>query len=560
MKSIKTLLATCLAALWLPSCTNEDLTVAEETGKNTYMAHVTMTADRGMFGVSRSVFEDKKDGTLTFSWQINDVVYLTDTENQYKGTLKVVSVDETNGNRATFEGTIPADKWNGSKDYVFYFFGNNAKNEIGNGAVSEKVYDFSSQNGLLSSLSDDDLLIGKAPINFVDGKGSVNVSFKRQFAYAHYKLIYDGNVLDTKNVEITISADNLAPTASVGFNNGDMVPGVASSFTVTPSANPAPDEEGGFYVALVPNDEETTLTFTCTVGGVNFIGTRTLSKLEKNDFYRLNDGFGAIPIEMNPVKQYRVFYHVNITDIDESDPDGPRVCTSLPYIVSGAEATSYRVLNFTEPKLDDSKERKNEADFIDGYLYDFLGWGTEESANESWASDDLGVRYEANTEINLTKVATEETKVGETTFYDLHLYAKSSVMQYTLIAKRDTDGKYDWMSDKSKNRMTGWCKIQMANYADPVRDGYEFMGWSRKDKNGNLIDKDNPIQKNTFVTIYKDDPCAEWNPDFETTSKHPVTNYARKIKGKLTLTLYPVFKEIENSPVSLPGYKGGMLK
>lgn len=540
--------------------------MAEKTDKNTYVAHVTMSADRGMFGTSRSVLEDKQDGKLTFSWEQGDLVYLTDTENQPKGKLEVVSVDES-GKHAILEGDIIADVYNGEKEYVFYFFGNNTKDEVSAGnPISEKKYDFSEQDGLLSSLSDDDLLIEKAKVNFVEGAGSVHVSFKRQFAYAHYKLVYNNEVLDTKNVEITISADNLAPTASVGFTNGDMVPGAVSPFTVTPSANPAPDEEGGFYVALVPNNEETTLTFTCTVNGVNFIGTRTLSKLEKNDFYRLSNGFGAIPIEMNPARQYRVFYHINITDIDESDDDGPRVCTSLPDIVSGAEAASYRVLNFTEPILDTSKDIKNEANFTDGYLYEFLGWGTEESAAKSWASENLGVKYEAkenesdsepaeNATINLTELATKVTVENGVTYHDLHLYAKGSVMQYKLecvYEKRDGEG-VAWGA-AGKNRLTGWCEIKLTGGVTiPNKKGYEFMGWSRRDGNKKLVNEDSPIQWESNVRVYKEDSYGTWNPNY--TGKDGLN---RPIKGLQTLKLYPVYKEIP--PVSLPGYGGGTLE
>lgn len=564
---IKTSVAVCVAALGLSSCSSDEMVAIEETGQS-YMAHVTLTASRAMFGNTRSSLNenDPKDGELHFSWELNDVIYVTNTENVYKGRLVVKNIDDA-GN-ATFEGQVKAEIYNGTKDYVFYFLGNNTKIDENTGKIESKNYDFSNQDGLLSTLSDDDLLIKQAPMTFTNGAGSVSVVFERQFAYAHYKLVYDGKTLDTHGVPVTISATNLSSTASVDFTNKNMVPGEVSSFTVTPSSEPKPDDENGFYVGLVPNGEETTLTFTCKVDGIEFTGTRHLNNLAKNNFYRKETTKGAIPIEMAPSKQYRVFYHINITDIDKSDPDGVRICTSLPDAVT--DPTNYTVLNFTEPKIDNSKEIRNEANFTKGYLYEFLGWSTEKSAAKSWAADNLGAVYKAkedsedatptaNDKIDLTTVVTTETTENGQTYYDLHLYAKGCVMQYTLIAMGANESS-PWMSAKSKNRLTGWCEIQLENYSDPVKEGYEFKGFSRKDTNGNLIDKDNPIQKNTYVRIFKNEPCGEWDPGFEETSKDPSTDYMRKIKGKQTLTLYPVWEKIENSGIGVDPYRPGVLK
>lgn len=553
MKYIKTLLAICLAALWLPSCTNEDLTVAEKDGKNTYMAHVTMTAERGMFGISRSVLEDNKDGKLTFSWEKDDVVYLTDTDNEYKGTLTVVSV--SGGTHATFEGTVSTDVYDGKKDYVFYFLGNKSKDEVNQKTtISAKSYDFSKQDGLLSSLSGDDLLIGKAPINFVDGKGSVNVSFKRQFAYAHYKLVYNGAEIDTKDLEITISADNLASTASVDFVKGDITPGEVSSFTVTPSA---PDDEKGFYVALVPNNEETTLTFTCTTkDGTHFIGTRTLKNLVKNNFYRLSDGFGAIPIEMNPARQYRVFYNVNLNEgIDGGDP---RTCVSVPYLSNGA---AYQVLSYTSVQIDGSEKVEGEAAFTKGYLHEFLGWGTEKNAEKSWREGpdkNWGAEYYAKEDdddegsdnaviLDLSSLAVENVVDG-VTYYDVNLYAKGSVMQY----KYEMYKGNSLYSGDSKNRLSGWTDLTI-NTSTLSKPGSEFLGWSRM-KDGVLVDKAKPLKSGDKLRIMQYDEHGTWNPNYEETSDN------RKVIGQQLVKLYPVFKEIENSPVSLPGYDGGTLE
>ncbi len=561
---IKTSVAVCVAALGLSSCSSDEMAAIEETGQS-YMAHVTLTASRAMFGNTRSSLNenDPKDGELHFSWELNDVIYVTNTENVYKGRLVVKNIDEA-GN-ATFEGQVKAEIYNGTKDYVFYFLGNNTKIDENTGKIESKNYDFSNQDGLLSTLSDDDLLIKQATMTFTNGAGSVSVVFERQFAYAHYKLVYDGNALDTHGVPVTISATNLSSTASVDFTNKNMVPGEVSSFTVTPSSEPKPDDENGFYVGLVPNGEETTLTFTCKVDGIEFTGTRHLNNLAKNNFYRKEATKGAIPIEMTPSKQYRVIYHINITDIDKSDPDGVRICTSLPDAVT--DPTNYTVLNFTEPNRDDSKEIRNEANFTKGYLYEFLGWSTEKSAATSWAADNLGAVYKAkedsedatpteNGKINLTTVTTTETVENGQKYYDLHLYAKGSVMQYTLICKQKAEGNggYDAWSGSGKNRLTGWCEIKLTGGVTiGNKQGYEFKGWSRKDINGNLVDEDNPIQWDTYVRINKNDPYGDWDPNFT-----GVDGDNRPIKGQQILKLYPVWK-LKDPEVIAPGADGDVL-
>lgn len=532
------------------------------------MAHVTLTASKVTFGNTRSSLNenDPKDGALHFSWDLNDVIYVTDTENAYKGRLVVNKLDDA-GN-ATFDGMMEAEIFNGEKDYVFYFLGNNTKIDEKTGQIDSKEYDFSSQDGMLSSLDDDDLLIKQAKMSFKDGEGSVSVVFDRQFAYAHFKLVYDDETLDTHGVPVTISASNLSPKASVDFTNKTIIPGDVASFTVTPSSNPVPDDENGFYVGLVPNDSETTLTFTCTVNGVDFTGTRTLKKLEKNDFYRLNEtnGYKAIPIEMKPAKQYRVIYNI----YDNFHQEGQeRYCSSKAYIVNG-DPTAFTPLDCAQVEIDPGAPRDNvdKADFKN-YFYDFLGWTTvKDSWEDAWKKDKFNFSKEnyvkvnkvqtgENTTIDLTKYAVEETE-GNVTYYDVNLYALGSVMLYEFkTVKVSSSGtESNVQSPESAYRMRDWYDFKITQ--DLSKPGHEFLGWSRKDKEDNLIDEENQYLKGGTFRLTKDDECAKYEADYNESN----SNDADKgpVIGKVSIKLYPILKKIENGDVNLNKYTTGSLK
>lgn len=562
---MKASLAVCLAALWLPSCTNEEAPVSTDAG-NTYRAQVRMTASREMFDGTRSSLTDNGDGKLTPAWEVGDKVYVTtvikDSQNEsYAGTLEVVSTSN-NGQSAEFTGLVEGAVYNGEKAYKFYFFGNNTAFE---GPIAEKKYDFSSQNGLMPTLQDDDLLIGKANIKFTDGAGTVNVPFQRQFSYAHYKLVYDGQELATKGVEISISADNLAATASVDFATASITSGAVAPIKVTPA------ESNDFYVALVPNYEETTLTFTCQVDGVNFIGTRKLSNNKNNKFYRSNEeGHGAIPIVMTPVKQYRVIYNIKVTGIDDNDP---RVCASVPYTVSNPEA--YEVLNFTSVKRNTSATQEKDADFVAGYFADFLGWGTEKNMNTTWPMENYGAEYlakendedqspESNGTINFTSLPEGKVVYNEKTgTYDLNLYAKGTFIMYTLILDLS---KYN-QSSSDEYRPTGWIDYKIS-YDHPIeKTGFEFLGFTRRDKNGNNVDgdvdnPDNLFQVGDYVHIVKNDPYGEWKPDVINGLDEDKNTgiYKYPSWGQQIVKLYPVWKKIENGTIDITNYGTGSLE
>lgn len=560
MRFIKTSLVVCLAALWLPSCTNEEAPVSTDTG-NTYTAQVRMTASREMFDGTRSSLTDNGDGKLTPAWEVGDKVYVTTvfegSQNEsYAGTLEVVSTSN-NGQSAEFSGSVSGAVYNGEKAYKFYFLGNNTKFD---GEIAEKKYDFSSQNGLMPTLQNDDLLIGKANIKFTDGAGTVNVPFERQFSYAHYKLVCDGQELATKGVEVSISAENLATTASVDFTTASIIPGAAAPIKVTPA------ESNDFYVTLVPNYEETTLTFTCQVDGVNFIGTRKLSNNKNNKFYRSNEeGHGAIPIEMNKVvtNTYNVVYHF----IDDSETIDYKEIISSVYAISGQEATSYTVLDFGNVDFGSKDFARSDATtfspengkFSEKDIVAFLGWG-KDSSNK--ASNDGNVDYAAGAVINLDELLNGNN--GET----LHLYAKSGYIEYKLVfgynVPRDDrgeeliGGKYSECSPISRYREWGWFDVSTATTSDGKyphdfygKSGHEIIGWSRKQESSRQ-EGDEVIPLKGYVRIHKDDQVREDEPN---TALNPGDKVAT-----ITVTLYPVWKKIENGTIDITNYGTGSLE
>lgn len=564
---IKTSVAVCVAALGLSSCSSDEMVAIEETGQS-YMAHVTLTASRAMFGNTRSSLNenDPKDGELHFSWELNDVIYVTNTENVYKGRLVVKNIDEA-GN-ATFEGQVKAEIYNGTKDYVFYFLGNNTKIDENTGQIKSKNYDFSNQDGLLSTLSNDDLLIKQAPMTFTNGAGSVSVVFERQFAYAHYKLVYDGKTLDTHGVPVTISATNLSSTASVDFTNKNMVPGEVSSFTVTPSSEPKPDDENGFYVGLVPNGEETTLTFTCTVDGIEFTGTRHLNNLAKNNFYRKEATKGAIPIEMTPAvtNTYHVVYHL----MDAMDSGDKKEIISKTYDITGAEAVAYSVLDFNNVDYSSKSfargndvitySSENEG-FSNKDIVAFLGWGKKVSSDDNNSAHGGKIDYRAGEKINLDQILNKQD--GST----LHLYAKSGKIEYNLdygYNNKDIEKNGNLLNGTvTLNRVWGWVDVTTnttstnsstgkAYYPEEAytKVGYEIIGWSRKPESSRQ-ENDEVIQLRGYVRIHKDDEVRVDNAQ--------AANPGDKV-ATVTVTLYPVWEKIENGGIGVDPYRPGVLK
>lgn len=520
---------------------------------------VTMIASREMFEGTRSSLEDQKNGSLTFSWDLDDEIYVTDTENTHKGKLTVISV---NGNRAVFKGKLTVDIYEGQKKYRFYYLGNGSKVK---GQIAEKNFNFANQNGLLSSFPENDYMVAEETVKFVGGKGTVDVKFKRQFAYAHFKLVYDDQTLDTKGIPVTISANNLASTASVDFTTANMTPGDVSPFTVTLPTGETADDENGFYVTLVPNNAETTLTFSCTVNNQSFIGMRTLSKLEKNDYYRNRDGYGAIPIVMNKVvtNTYNVVYHF----IDDSETIDYKEIISSVYAISGQEATSYTVLDFGNVDFGSKDFARSDATtfspengkFSEKDIVAFLGWG-KDSSNK--ASNDGNVDYAAGAVINLDELLNGNN--GET----LHLYAKSGYIEYKLVfgynVPRDDrgeeliGGKYNECSPISRYREWGWFDVSTATTSDGKyphdfygKSGHEIIGWSRKQESSRQ-EGDEVIPLKGYVRIHKDDQVREDEPN---TALNPGDKVAT-----ITVTLYPVWKKIENETIDITNYGTGSLE
>lgn len=528
------------------------------------MANVTLTASKEILGNTRSSLNenDPKDGTLYFSWEVNDVIYVTDTENTYKGRLVVKNIDDA-GN-ATFQGQVKAEIYNGEKNYKFYFFGNNTKIDENTGQIDSKDYDFSSQDGLLSTLSDDDLLITEATMTFKNGAGSVSVIFERQFAYAHYKLVYNGKTLDTHGVPVTISASNLSPKASVDFTNKTVISGEVASFTVTPSSDPVPDDENGFYVGLVPNGAETTLTFSCTVDGLEFKGMRHINKLDKNNFYRKEATKGAIPIEMNPVvtNTYHVVYHL----MDAMDSGDKKEIISKTYDITGAEATSYVVLDFNNVDYSSkSFARGNDVitysseteGFSNKDIVTFLGWGKKVSSDDNNSAHGGKIDYRAGEKINLDQILNKQD--GST----LHLYAKSGKIEYNLdygYNNKDIEENGNNLHGTATyNRVWGWVDATTDTTAGRppyypeeayTKVGYEIIGWSRKPESTRQ-ESDEVIPLRGYVRIHKDDDVRVENTQ--------ATNPGDKV-ATVTVTIYPVWKKIENGDVNLNKYTTGSLK
>lgn len=564
----KKLFAIAALALGLGSCTSDMENVVPGVDESQNTVHIVVGASRENVVDTRTILTENA-GNLDCKWSENDKLVVTNESGIVKGILKIKNFTDDNHVFAYFEGTLVGVD-NGNHVLNYYYLGtkNSDETELENLGTPYE-HNYSVQTGTFENLTDYDIMSAQESSVVSQGQSYVeNIHFTRRISAAHFVL---NNLPEDFQGDVVVSGAGLRNKVKLDLNKHAV-----ETTTVDPNTITIKNTGKDFRMIILPNGEDMKngfeVTFTTTYNGVTYTGSRNFTKqLTEAKYYRKgnNDGtFSGLPVDMKPAKQYRVFYHINITDIDKSDPDGVRICTSLPDAVT--DPTNYTVLNFTEPKIDNSKEIRNEANFTKGYLYEFLGWSTEASAAKSWATDNLGVEYAAkedsedatptaNDKIDLTTVATTETTENGQTYHDLHLYAKGSVMQYTLIAKSTDPGlssDNDWMSAKSKNRLTGWAEIQMANYTvNPQKIGYEFIGWSRIDQNGKYIDEAQPIQKGDYVRINKNDPYGTWNPNF---TDEDLLN--RPIKGKQTLILYPVWKKIENGDINLDNYIPGVLK
>lgn len=554
-----------IPALMLASCSNlnEDVPL-EESSEGGTLVQMIVSATRDNDFLTRSeLTHDEEANKLSAKWTEGDKLLVTNKEGTKLGYLDLKE-GYAGQSKAVFEGNVIINdvEDGGTVDLNYYYLGTatDPQSDVENKGTYE--HDYSTQNGTLKYLSDYDILSVEKTVKVVDGKSYIdNIDFKRRVSFARFNLNFPEGV-SADSYSITVSGDEMRNKASISLTN---------NFSTTKGDVVVNTNSNNFYMTFLPTENAADFVFTTIVGGKEYRGTINIDKPVPQGifFCRKNENTGVfgINVEMQEAKQYRVFYHIKITDIDESDKDGVRICTSLPDIVSGAEAASYRVLNFTGPRLDLNEDIKNEANFTDGYLYEFLGWGTEESAKKSWASDNLGVEYEAkenesdsepavNDPIDLTTVQTEEKVENGITYHDLHLYAKGSVMQYKLECVYGDKGQYVAWGAAGKNRLIGWCEIKLTGgVTNPKKEGYELVGWSRKDGSGKLINEDTPIQWGSNVRIYKEDLYGTWDPNY--TDKDGLN---RPIKGLQTLKLYPVFKEIENADVSLPGYEGKTLE
>lgn len=559
--------------LSLGSCSSEMENMVPEESVSGESVHFVVAASRENFDNTRTVLTENNNGGLDCVWSDGDRILVTGgTDGSLKGILSLIKYIGDDKSKAYFEGELYGIS-NGNVTLNYYYLGTELS-KISDpdqllSIVSPYTHSYAEQNGEFESLTDYDILSAQAS-TIIDGSQSyVEMTLPRKISAAHFTL---EGLPEDFNGDVVISGEGLMNKVSLPLT----VHEVETSQDPVGSGITMKNVGKDFYMILLPNELASfDMKFTAEVNGTTYEGSFRVGKqIGAAKYYRknLNNGQGGkdqyvgFPIDMKPAKQYRVFYHIYIADIDESDQDGVRICTSLPDAVS--DPTNYTVLNFTEPNRDDSKEIRNEANFTKGYLYEFLGWSTEKSAATSWAAYKLGVEYAAkedsedaipspNDKIDLTTVTTTETEVNGQKYYDLHLYAKGSVMQYALIAKSTDPGSSsdrDWMSAKGKNRLTGWAEIQMENYENlPTKKGYEFLGWSRIDKDGKYIDEAKPIQKGDWVRINKNDPYGTWDPNF--TDEDGLN---RPIKGKQTLILYPVWK-LKDPEVIAPGAEGDIL-
>lgn len=564
----KKIFAIAALALGLGSCSSdmENVVSGDEESQNT--VHIVVGASRENVDDTRTILSENA-GNLDCKWSENDKLIVTNESGVVKGILSIKNFTDDNHVFAYFEGNLVGVN-NGSQALNYYYLG--TKNSEKTIEELKKLttpyeHDYSVQTGTFENLTDYDIMSAQETSIVSGGQSYVeNIRFTRRISAAHFLL---NNLPEDFQGDVVVSGAGLRNKVKLDLNKHAV-----ETTTVDPNTITIKNTGKDFRMIILPNGEDMKngfeVTFTTTYNGVTYTGSRNFTKqLTEAKYYRKgnNDGtFSGLPVDMKPAKQYRVIYNI----YDNFHQEGQeRYCSSKAYIVNG-DPTAFTPLDCAQVEIDPDAPRDNvdKADFKN-YFYDFLGWTTvKDSWEVAWKKDKFNFSKEnyvkvnkvqtgENTTIDLTKYAVEKTE-GNVTYYDVNLYALGSVMLYGFKTVRvsSTGTEYDVQSLESAYRMRDWYDFKITQ--DCSKPGHEFLGWSRKDKNDNLIDEENKYLKGGTFRLTKDDECAKYEADYNESN----SNDANKgpVIGKVSIKLYPVWKKIENGDVNLNKYTTGSLK
>lgn len=251
------------AGMW--SCGSDESAVSEPTYDGGRNVHITVTASREGNADTRTALSPDDAGNLACTWTEGDKLLVTDAQGSALGVLEMLDYDASNpSDKAVFDGDLTGVTVSeGTASLNFLYLGTEWSRSENPESVGKTVtFDYSTQNGTLTSLTDKDLLTAKSiPVSIVE-KGdkqhaysSTEIEMSRLISFAKFKLESNkaGEITEVANASdknIEIYGENL--TNKVSINLGTLTPDYSSKGNITISGI----DNGEFYMVLPPNARE----------------------------------------------------------------------------------------------------------------------------------------------------------------------------------------------------------------------------------------------------------------------------------------------------------------
>lgn len=466
------LLATALATFALASCQSES-SLVEPSSNNRRDVELTVTATKGELMTRTDINLSNDEKKLIKTWDLGDRIHVCESNGAYVGYLDVTGLNEDH-TQATFKGVVSLLDNDGKQTLSFVTLGKGMDEgyEAKSGKQMTAVeYDFTNQTNPASvaSLGDYDLMFTDCEVEVKGGSATfVDLQLKREFAFGRFTLLYNDVPLQfDANTVVTIDteAGDMKSGASVAFPK-TVTPNRTTSLSVTTNEN-------DFYVRMVPGSEQGRIKFNVTVNGEAYEGYSSSFLIEKNDFFRFNEG-GPLPINVKRTDgsddehKFSLTYNANYGSNDTWTDNKDGIGFSYTYTLS-----EYGKI------FDETNEG-----------YDFVGWNT--------SADGTGETLNPGSEYTVTYPDGTAT---------LYAQWKKSVFEYTIIFADRDGNEIAKESFKAGSPYT----IKVEDYEHQGLPGIpanmELLGWALKEVPNTIVTEltyDTEHTVYTVVPVYKE--------------------------------------------------------
>lgn len=275
--------AASLLAMGFTSCSNEDFAGVQQENGTVRMTVGISKADL-IDGETRTSLSENSKGDLDCVWEADDRIMVSSTDGkQIHGYLTVL--DGVGESFAHFSCENLVGLTDNTKNLTFTYLGRAHNSKDFKGEYESFMY--TKQEGTMSSLSNQDLLVGKkVAVSVADGEAyAENISLQRPFAFGHFTLVFPEGVKRTSET-VTISGTGIQNMVTY---RPDGYIGLGANGGISINGNTGND----LYVIFpLQNTEAITPTFTVTVGGKDYSATLTERTWKAGEYVRkaVNEG------------------------------------------------------------------------------------------------------------------------------------------------------------------------------------------------------------------------------------------------------------------------------